>query len=80
MATRHPLPYAFAKANTLLLEDDGGQRVLWSAENTPASALGEVVRLHEVHRFESEAAEALAQRIAVVYAGGESSAAAVVAM
>ena len=35
MGTRHPLPYAFAKANTLLLEDDGAQLVLWAAETTP---------------------------------------------
>ena len=35
MGTRHPLPYAFAKANTLLLEDDGSQLVLWVAETTP---------------------------------------------
>jgi hypothetical protein len=37
MATRHPLPYAFAKAHTLLLEDDGRERVLWAAETTGAS-------------------------------------------
>ncbi|MBI5254976.1 MAG: type II secretion system ATPase GspE [Burkholderiales bacterium] len=78
MATRHPLPYGFAKAHTLLLEDDGEHRVLWAAETTPASALGEVVRTHDVHRFESEAAATLGERIARAYAGGESSAAAVV--
>ncbi len=78
MATRHPLPYGFAKAHTLLLEDTGTQRVLWVAETTPPTALGEVVRLHEVTRFESEAAATLGERIARAYAGGESSAAAVV--
>ena len=78
MASRHPLPYAFAKANTLLLEDDGAQRVLWAADNSSASALSEVVRLFDVTSFEREAAGTLAQRIAVAYAGGESSAAAVV--
>ncbi|HEY6513721.1 MAG TPA: type II secretion system ATPase GspE [Burkholderiaceae bacterium] len=78
MASRHPLPYAFAKANTLLLEDDGAQRVLWAADNSNASALSEVVRLFDVTSFEREAAATLAQRIAAVYAGGESSAAAVV--
>jgi general secretion pathway protein E len=78
MSSRHPLPYGFAKAHTLLLEDDGSQRVLWAAETTPVSAISEVVRLHEVHRFESEAAATLGQRIAAVYAGGESSAATVV--
>ena len=78
MGTRHPLPYAFARANTLLLEDDGGELVLWAADSTPASALGEVQRVHAVARFEHEAAEALAARIAAAYAGGEGSAAAVI--
>jgi general secretion pathway protein E len=32
MGARHPLPYAFAKANTLLLEDSGSQLILWSHE------------------------------------------------
>jgi general secretion pathway protein E len=75
---RHPLPYAFAKANTLLLEDDGAQRVLWAAEQSNASAMSEVVRLFDVTSFEREAASTLAQRIAAAYAGGEGSAAAVV--
>jgi general secretion pathway protein E len=30
-AVRHPLPYGFAKAHTLLLEDDGERLVLWAA-------------------------------------------------
>jgi general secretion pathway protein E len=75
---RHPLPYAFAKANTLLLEDDGAQRVLWAADQSNGSAMSEVVRLFDVTSFEREAATTLAQRIAVAYAGGEGSAAAVV--
>jgi general secretion pathway protein E len=78
MATRHPLPYAFAKAHTLLLEDDGQQLMLWAGESTPPSALAEVTRLFEVSRFEHEATATLAQRIAAAYAGGESSAAAVI--
>jgi general secretion pathway protein E len=78
MGARHPLPYAFAKANTLLLEDDGRELVLWADENTPASALSEVTRIYDVVRFEHEAAATLGQRIAAVYAGGESSAAAVI--
>ena len=48
MGARHPLPYAFAKANTLLLEDDGTQLVLWAAETTPLPALSEVLRLFDV--------------------------------
>ena len=78
MGSRHPLPYAFAKANTLLLEDDGQQLVLWAGDKTPASALAEVTRLFEIDSFEREANDSLTQRISVVYAGGESSAAAVI--
>ena len=78
MGSRHPLPYGFAKAHTLLLEDDGQQLVLWAAETTSASALSEVNRLFDVASFEREPASTLAQRIALAYAGGESSAAAVI--
>ena len=78
MGARHPLPYAFAKANTLLLEDDGRELVLWAAETTPAAALGEVGRLFDVARHEHESAATLAARIAAVYAGGGGSAAAVI--
>jgi general secretion pathway protein E len=78
MGARHPLPYAFAKANTLLLEDDGTQLVLWAAETTPPAALSEVTRLFEVTGFEREASDTLVSRIAVAYAGSESSAAAVI--
>ena len=78
MAMRHPLPYAFAKAHTLLLEDDGEQLLLWAGETTPPSALAEVTRHFEVARFEHEATATLGQRIAAAYAGGESSAAAVI--
>ena len=75
---RHPLPYAFAKAHTLLLEDDGQQAVLWAAETSPLPALAEVLRTHAVARCEREPAATLAGRIAAAYAGGESSAAAVI--
>jgi general secretion pathway protein E len=78
MATRHPLPYAYAKAHTLLLEDDGEQLLLWAGESTPNSALAEVTRLFDVANFEREATATLGQRIAAAYAGGESSAAAVI--
>ena len=78
MGSRHPLPYAFAKTNTLLLEDDGERLLLWAAETTPHAALAEVTRLFDVGRFEREAGATLGQRIAAAYAGGESSAAAVI--
>ena len=44
------LPYGFAKAHTLLLEDDGTQLVLWVAETTPPGALSEVNRLSRPRR------------------------------
>jgi general secretion pathway protein E len=78
MSARPLLPYAYARAHQVLLEDDGTQRVLWSGPQTPLAALAEVLRAHEVDAAEREDAAALAQRIAVAYAGGESSAAAVV--
>jgi len=78
MGARHPLPYAFAKANTLLLEDDGERLVLWAPESVALPALSEVLRLYDVDALEREAAPSLANRIAAAYAGGESSAAAVV--
>jgi len=75
---RHPLPYGFAKAQNLLLEDHGHERVLWACDNAASSALGEVLRQHAVDRVEHEDSAILADRIARAYAGGESSAAAVV--
>ncbi|UZD54588.1 type II secretion system ATPase GspE [Caldimonas aquatica] len=78
MAARHPLPYAFAKAHTLLLEDDGERLVLWADEQASPQAISEVLRHFDVDAFEREPAATLAQRIAAAYAGGESSAAAVV--
>ncbi len=78
MGARHPLPYAFAKAHTVLLEDDGRHSVLWCTDSTPPAALAEVLRTHAVARFEHEAAPTLASRIAAAYAGGEGSAAAVI--
>src|SRR5206468_6671111 len=45
---------------------------------TPRSALSEVLRVYDVDRLEREPQGTLAERIAVAYAGGESSAAAVV--
>ena len=37
MGARHPLPYAYAKAHTLLLEDDGARLVLWASETVGAA-------------------------------------------
>jgi len=77
-AIRHPLPYAFAKANTVLLEDDGNALTLWAPPEVGWATLSEVQRLYAVDRLESEAAPSLADRINAAYAGSESSAAVVV--
>lgn len=78
MGSRHPLPYAYAKAHTLLLEDDGERMRLWAGENTSMAALSEVLRVYDVDALEREPSVTLGQRIAVAYAGGEGSAATVI--
>jgi general secretion pathway protein E len=76
---RHPLPYAFARSQQLLLEEaDDGRRTLWMSRQPSRSALGEVARKYGVHAFEVLDPGPLAQRISAAYAQGESSAAAVV--
>ncbi|HEX2544100.1 MAG TPA: type II secretion system ATPase GspE [Ramlibacter sp.] len=74
---RYPLPYAFARSQQLLLEDDGEQLVLWHA-GTPAPAWTEVMRKFRVRTLQQMDPPALAQRISAAYAQGESSAATVV--
>ena len=79
MGARHPLPYAFAKANTLLLEDDGQQLVLWAAERrVAAGAVGGAAPVRR--RRDGARGRRHARRSASpsVYAGGESSAATVI--
>jgi general secretion pathway protein E len=78
MGARHPLPYAWAKAHTLLLENEGGRLVLWAPDSAPLPAVAEVLRLYAVDDLAREDAATLAQRISVAYAGGESSAATVI--
>jgi general secretion pathway protein E len=78
MAARYPLPYSFAKAHSLLLEDDGARSTLWAAATASVSALSEVLRQYDVDALEHEAAATLTDRISAVYAGSESSAATVV--
>jgi len=74
---RYPLPYAFARSQQLLLEDDGEQLVLWHA-GKPAPAWSEVMRKFQVRNLQQLEPSALAQRISAAYAQGESSAATVV--
>jgi general secretion pathway protein E len=78
MGARHPLPYAYAKAHNLLLEDDGEHLVLWAPETVSLPALSEVLRLYAIDKLEREPASTLGNRIAAAYAGGESSAATVI--
>ena len=79
---RYPLPYAFARSNALLLEDDGHGLTLWHNASPDLNAIGEVMRKYATHSnaLSMERADAgmLAQRISAAYAAGESSAAAVV--
>ncbi|MGB4115656.1 MAG: ATPase, T2SS/T4P/T4SS family [Polaromonas sp.] len=79
---QYPLPYAFARGNTLLLEGDDTSLTLWHASQPDLSAIGEVMRKHggagQVIDLQHLESSALTQRISAVYASGESSAAAVV--
>jgi general secretion pathway protein E len=75
---RHPLPYAFAREQQLLLVDDGQQQTLFVCQQTSASAIGEVARCHALSGVELADAAALAQDISAAYAQSDSSAATVV--
>jgi len=75
---RHPLPYAFARTQQLLLEDNLGELTLWLHPASNASGLSEVMRKYDVRRIETLPADVLVQRISAAYAQGESSAASVV--
>ena len=75
---RHPLPYAFARTQQVLLEDNLGELTLWLHPASPASAVAEVMRKHAVQHIETLTQPALVQRISAAYAQGESNAAAVV--
>ena len=76
-ATSYPLPYAFARTQQLLLEDQAGALTLWVHTATPASAMGEVVRKYDPKSVQILDAHLLTQRISTAYAQGESSAATV---
>jgi general secretion pathway protein E len=78
MATRFPLPYAFARTHQVLLEDQAGELTLWLHPASSPSGVGEVGRKFALHKVETQAADALIQRISAAYAQGESSAATVV--
>ncbi|WP_394790708.1 GspE/PulE family protein [Rhodoferax sp.] len=75
---RHPLPYAFARTQQMLLEENQGEYTLWLHPASAPSALSEVMRKYPVQQIETLAVDALLQRISAAYAQGESSAASVV--
>ena len=79
---RYPLPYAFARSNALLLEDDGQALTLWHDARPEPGAFSEVMRKYAGNGAALVLQRAdpgtLAQRISVAYARGESSAATVV--
>ena len=77
-SARHPLPLRLCEGEWLFLEHENEQATLWASEKVSPSALSEVMRAFVVNAIEREPEEALSQRIAAAYAGGEGSAAAVV--
>ncbi|MCH7343262.1 type II secretion system ATPase GspE [Pelomonas sp. CA6] len=78
MASRHPLPYAFAKAHQLLLEDDGARLTLWATPRADLPALSELQRVYAIDHLEILEPGLLAERLQAAYSGSESSAALVV--
>jgi general secretion pathway protein E len=75
---RYPLPYAFARNQLLLLQEDGSQLTLFLHPDSPSGGIGEVMRRHAVQQVTLQAPQALMQRISEAYALGESSAATIV--
>ncbi|MFT4196564.1 MAG: ATPase, T2SS/T4P/T4SS family [Pseudoxanthomonas sp.] len=75
---RFPLPYAYARAQQLLLERQGEDWVLWIQPRTPHSAIGEVLRKYPYTALREEGPDDLMRRIGSAYTDNESSAAAVI--
>jgi general secretion pathway protein E len=73
----YPLPYAFARTQQLLLQENAGTLTLWVHALTPPSAVGEVTRKYAPHSVQALELAVLTQRISAAYAQGESSAATV---
>ena len=70
---RYPLPYAFARASRLLLEDDGERLTLCWCDESDRSALSEVTRKFVVQGLQMQHSTSveLAQRINQAYSGGQ---------
>ncbi|MEN9398893.1 MAG: hypothetical protein RLZ81_3423, partial [Pseudomonadota bacterium] len=76
---RYPLPYAFARSNQLLLEEQGDEHLtLWLHSGSNPGGISEVMRKFAPRSIETQGADAIIQRISAAYAQGESDAAAVV--
>jgi general secretion pathway protein E len=78
---KYPLPYAYARAQQVLLQEDAGALTLWVHPQSPRVAVAEVLRKHglvEHIAIESVATDTLVQRISTAYSQGESSAAMIV--
>jgi general secretion pathway protein E len=73
----YPLPYAFARTQQLLLQEQAGNLTLWVHAHTQPSAVGEVMRKYAPHSVQALELPVLTQRISAAYAQGESSAATV---
>ncbi|MBK9572694.1 MAG: Flp pilus assembly complex ATPase component TadA [Rhodoferax sp.] len=76
---RYPLPYAFARSNQLLLEEQSNEHLtLWLHGGSNPSGISEVMRKFQPRAIETQSADVIIQRISAAYAQGESDAAAVV--
>ena len=75
---KYPLPYAYARTQQLLLQDDDEQLTLWMHPATARSAVAEVLRKYPSCTIESIASDELLQRTSAAYSQKESSAATVV--
>jgi len=75
---RYPLPYAFARTQQVLVEDDGHTLTLHVHPGSLPEGIGEALRKYPAQQIQNHTPPALAQRISAAYAQGESSAAAVV--
>jgi general secretion pathway protein E len=75
---RYPLPYAFARSQQLLLEEDAGELTLWLHPASKPAGISEVTRKYAIRHLETTTQDLLVQRISTVYAQGESNAADVV--
>jgi general secretion pathway protein E len=75
---KYQLPYAFARQNQILLEDNGQDSTLYLHEATSRNAMSEVLRKYKVASVQKVPQDTLIQRISEVYAQGESNAASIV--